>query len=172
MIITDKAFLQKPCRDVFIIEHPTFTNAVIAQLEEELKNSKVTGIGLAANQIGIDAKICIIRTEQEKINLANPIIVEKYDLSIFKGEGCLSFPGEWLMTKRYNEIVVKDLYHPAGIILMGLEAVVAQHEIGHLYGELMHDYVITLPLGPNSPCWCGSGKKWKKCCTGKEIKQK
>lgn len=169
MIAADKTFLRKPCKDVSLFES---VETIISKLEEELDNSPTAGIGLAANQIGIDAKVCIIRAGQEKINLVNPIITEKYDLSLFKGEGCLSFPGEWLITKRYNEIVIKDLYRPAGMILMGLEAVVAQHEIGHLYGELMHDFVVTLPLGPNSQCWCGSGKKWKKCCLTKEIKQK
>ena len=169
MITTDKAFLKEHCRDVSLLDN---VEDIISKLENELNNSSIAGIGLAANQIGISAKVCVIRIGQDKIDFVNPIITDKYDLSVFRGEGCLSFPGEWLTTKRYNEIVVQDMYHPTGMVLMGLEAVVAQHEIGHLYGELMHDYVIALPLGPNSPCWCSSGKKWKKCCLGKEIKQK
>ena len=84
----------------------------------------------------------------------------------------MSFPDEWVTTKRYNEIVVKDLYMPAGMILVGIEAVVAQHEIGHLYGEIMYDYVVKEPEGRNDSCWCGSGKKYKKCCLEKEIKSK
>jgi peptide deformylase len=167
MIITDIEFLKQPCNNVSLFE----AQDIINKLESELLSSSAKGIGLAANQIGINANVCIIRTESTKINLVNPIVIEKYDLRMFKHEGCLSFPNQWLTTKRYNEILVRDLFRPAGVIFVGLEAVVAQHEIGHLNGELMHDYIISIPLGPNSPCWCDtSGKKWKKCHQGLEIK--
>ena len=165
MIITDIKILKKECKDASIIEY----NSIVSKLENELKNSSTPGIGLAANQIGIDAKVCIIRTKN-KIDLINPKIIEKYDLSLFKNEGCLSFKNQWITTARYNEIVVKDLLHPAGIICVGIDAVVVQHEVGHLYGEVMFDYQIQKPSGPNMPCWCDSGKKYKKCCSNKEIK--
>jgi peptide deformylase len=165
MIVTDKEFLKQPCKDVSLFE----AKDIISKLDVELASSHIKGIGLAANQIGINAKVCILRVGLEKIDLVNPIIVETYDLRMFRNEGCLSFPGEWLITKRYNEILVKDQIHPTGIVLVGLEAVAAQHEIGHLNGEIMHDYIITIPLGPNSLCWCG-GKKWKKCHQDLEIK--
>ena len=163
MIITDKEQLRKECKDVSIFE----AQDIVTKLEAELQNSNIIGIGLAANQIGIDAKVCIIRTE-ESLNLANPVIVEKHDLMVFRREGCLSFPNKWITTKRYNEILITDLFHPAGVVCTGLEAVVVQHEIGHLFGELMYDYQIKIP-GRNIPCWCGSERKFKKCCLGKEI---
>lgn len=162
----DKELLRKECKNVSLFE----AGNIIAKLEAELNSASTTGIGLAANQIGIDAKVCIIRVGPEFFNLVNPIITAKYDLSLFNNEGCLSFPNVWVTTKRFNEIVVKDLLHPAGIICVGIEAVVVQHEVGHLYGELMHDYIVSVPKGRNDICWCGSGKKWKKCCQGKEIK--
>jgi peptide deformylase len=165
MIITDKSKLEKECKDVSLFE----AIGIINKLEEELKSSKIPGIGLAANQIGVDAKVCIIRAK-DKINLVNPIITKKYDLSLFRNEGCLSFPNQYIVTKRYNEIVITDLFHPAGLILVGIQAVIAQHEIGHLYGETMFDYQITEPSGPNMPCWCNSGRKFKKCCSKKEVK--
>ena len=166
MIITNEHELRQPCTDASLFE----AQGIIDRLAQELASSKTAGIGLAANQIGINKKVCIIRIENYALDLVNPIILDKEDLCLFKNEGCLSFPDEWVSTKRYNEIFVKDLLHPAGVVCTGLTAVVVQHEVGHLYGETMYDYQITMPLGPNSPCWCGSGKKFKKCHTGKEIK--
>ena len=165
MITTDISKLKKECRNISLIE----ASGIIYSLENELKTSKISGLGLAANQIDIDAKVCIIRTKN-KINLVNPKITHKYDLSLFKNEGCLSFPEQWITTARFNEIVVKDLLHPAGIICVGIDAVVVQHEVGHLYGEVMFNYQVKEPAGPNMPCWCKSGKKYKKCCQSKKIK--
>jgi len=116
---------------------------------------------LAANQIGINKKICIIRAGS-KLDLVNPKIAKTYDL-MEANEGCLSFPNIFINTKRYNEILVKDDLHSAGIICTGLEAVVVQHEVGHLYGEIMFDYKIEIPKNRNDKCWCNSGKKYKKC---------
>lgn len=168
-IVLEKEQLLTECRNVSILE----AQGIIARLEAELAASPTSGIGLAANQIGIDAKVCIIRPVNPTdpiapIDLVNPVIQELHDLREFDNEGCLSFPNEWLVTKRYNEVVVKDDLHPAGIICTGLEAVVVQHEVGHLYGEVMYDYQIKRP-GPNMPCWCGSGKKYKKCHSRKQI---
>jgi len=164
MIITNKSELEKVCSDTSIIE----AHKTLSLLEQSLTNSKTPGVGLAANQIGIDAKVCIIRTNS-KIDLVNPVIVEQYDLMEFEREGCLSFPGKYILTKRYNEILVKDLWQPAGLILVGMDAVVAQHEIGHLYGKTMFEYQIERPQ-VNSVCWCGSGRKYKKCHMNKLIR--
>ena len=86
----------------------------------------------------------------------------------FHEEGCLSFPNSYVSTKRYNEIVVSDLIN-GKIILIGFEAVIAQHEIGHLNGEVMFDYEIKIPK-LNALCWCGNKKKYKDCHNKKVIK--
>ena len=165
MIITDKELLIKECKEVSLFEGQD----IIQKLEKELATSEIPGIGLAANQIGIDAKVCIIRTKEFHLDLINPKIIEKFDLLFFKGEGCLSFPNRHINTKRFNDILVVDYLHPSGVVATGLEAIVIQHEVGHLYGETMFDYQIELPQGPNSKCWCGSGKKYKVCHSGKKI---
>jgi len=165
MIITNKKQLQTECKDVSIFE----AYEIISKLEAELAIAPTTGIGLAANQIGIDAKVCIIRAGKERLDLVNPVIIKAYDKALFMNEGCLSFPNEWIATARYSEIFLKDSLHPAGIICTGVEAVVVQHEVDHLYGKLMHDYIVEVPKGPNDKCWCGSKRKFKKCCLGKEI---
>ena len=163
MIVTNPNELRKECKEVSLFE----AQSIIIQLEEELNKSS-NGIGLAANQIGIDAKVCFIKVDKP-FALVNPIIIELENLMEFHNEGCLSFPEEFVKTKRYNEVVVKDTIHPNGIVCVGLEAVVVQHEVGHLYGEIMYDYEIQTP-GPNLKCWCGSDKKYKKCHMNKVIK--
>jgi peptide deformylase len=164
MIITDEKLLREPCEDSNVFE----AQSIINRLEKELENSKISGVGLAAPQIGIKKKVCIIRTKDE-INLINPVIIEKYDLAEFKDEGCLSFPDQYVLTKRYNEVFVRDIIYPAGIILIGIDAVVAQHEIDHLYGKIMFEHQIKRPK-VNEKCWCKSGKKYKKCHIKKVIK--
>lgn len=163
-IVYNKNQLITECKNASMFE----ADLIISKLENELVNSEIPGIGLAANQIGINAKICIIRVDSD-LNLINPKIIQKYDLMEFYKEGCLSFPDQWITTKRYNEIVVQDDYHPNGIICTGLEAVVVQHEVGHLYGEVMYDYEIKIPQ-VNELCWCNSGIKYKRCHMGRVIR--
>ncbi len=164
MIITDKKLLSQPCKETSLFE----AREIIEKLEFELNSSKVKGIGLSANQIGIDSRVCIIRLK-EAINLVNPVIIQKYDLSIFEQEGCLSFPGASLITQRHAEIVVRDLLHPAGIVAVGLEAVCMAHEIDHINGITMFDRAIEIPK-VNDRCFCGSGKKYKKCQHNKILR--
>lgn len=164
MIITDKSKLTSTCKRVTLFE----AQGIIEQLEKELHASK-TGAGLAANQIGINARVCIVRL-RESINLVNPVIIQSFDNWIFVNEGCLSFPDQWITTARYNEIFVKDSLHPTGFVSTGPEAVAIQHEIDHLNGKTMYDYQIEMPANRNSLCWCGSKRKYKKCCLGLEIK--
>lgn len=165
MIVTNIDKLKVECKDASIMEAP----AIILKLEEALKNSPTPGIGLAANQIGIKLKIAIIRIGRTKIDLVNPKITKSYDLSEFENEGCLSFPGQNILTKRYNEIVVQGLLNPMGIICVGLEAVAVQHELNHVYGEVMFDYKIRRPK-PKEECWCKSGIAYKKCHMRKVIR--
>lgn len=165
MIVIDKNSLKEVCEDVSLFE----AGEIIQKLEQELLQSKEPGIGLASIQIGINKKICIIRTKDNSLDLVNPKIIAEHDIMEFSNEGCLSFPGQFILTKRFNEIVVQDLLHPAGIVCTGLDAVVVAHEVGHLYGETMFDYQITRPQR-NQKCWCGSEKKYKICHLGQEIR--
>ena len=98
-----------------------------------------TGVGLAANQVGINKRVCVISVIKPII-LVNPKIVGKFGKINFK-EGCLSFPGDYIITERYAEIAVKADNHPAMIYFSveknALECVCVQHEIDHLDGITM-----------------------------------
>ena len=58
-----------------------------------------------------------------------------------------------------------------------LESICVQHEIDHLNGlrildrELKFKPIRSNKVGRNEPCSCGSSKKYKKCCMGKEINE-
>lgn len=166
MILLNNELLNKECKNISIFE----SYSIIDKLNYEL-NKAESGIGLAANQIGIDAKVCIIRLPFFRLDLVNPEIINKFDLIEFEDEGCLSFPKKTVKTSRYNEILVRDSLHQAGMICVGIEAIAIQHEVDHLYGITMYDRAIDTPA-KNELCWCDSRKKYKKCHYGKVFKQK
>ena len=152
------------------------------------------GIGLAANQIGIDAAVAVVNV-REPLILINPTIKEQWD-EIEYYEGCLSFPGKGVSTKRFKNVIVQTDQEESGWYFSGVEAstegkgtwekenvkdqelrllesVCVQHEIDHLNGVSCIDKAIDTTIriekkpGRNEPCFCGSGKKYKKCCINK-----
>lgn len=174
MIITNnEAALRVKCEDV----RPEEVGELIATLESELNNANrlgKSGIGLAAPQIGIAKNIAIIRLGGgADLDLINCKLEKGYDPTIFRQEGCLSFPGRVEDTTRFQEVyVTNNLSYPHSFVATGFLAVVCQHEIDHLNSTLIIDRAIPkvvpatkkVKVGPNDPCTCGSNRKYKKCC--------
>lgn len=107
------------------------------------------GLGLAAIQIGIPKRVIVFKLGTKFLALANPEIVINQDKIEFKGEGCLSLPGETFDTERYSKITLRaypinDLTTFFDSNLYGLEAVEVQHEIDHINGKLLIDTVSLL----------------------------
>ena len=122
------------------------------------------GIGLAANQVGLPHRVCVIDIPNgPELIFANPEITRKEHPALFPDEGCLSFPGQQVITIRYFQITVIDDFVPSGQTLTGLAAVAAYHEIDHLNGITMLERRLSA-IGRNDPCPCDSGRKFKKCC--------
>ena len=98
------------------------------------------GIGLAANQIGMDVRaFAMIRDleNNEVIVCFNPKIVKKYNELISYEEGCLSFPDEFINIDRPDKIVVKyedEEGKEHKMKLNGMASRVFQHEFDHLEG--------------------------------------
>jgi peptide deformylase len=68
------------------------------------------GVGLSANQIGIDARAFAMIRDIETNDIVvcfNPRVIKKYDDCVWYEEGCLSFPGEIINVHRPDKIVVK-----------------------------------------------------------------
>ena len=156
-------------------------------------NKRKDGIGLAANQVGIDASVAVVNV-REPIILINPKIIKAWD-EIPYYEGCLSYPKKGVQTERYKNIIIKTEQEESEWYFSGapnpsdgrgswedsqrkkedaelrlLETVCVQHEIDHLNGIVCMDrqMVTTIvnekKVNRNEPCPCGSGKKYKKCC--------
>ena len=173
MIITfNEAALRVKCEPVL----PEEVGALVATLEKELEYANrlgKNGIGLAAPQIGIAKDIAIVRLPKMNFDLVNAKLVKGYDPAMFTDEGCLSFPGRSENTIRFQEVhITNNLVEPHSFIATGFVAVVCQHELDHLNSTLFMDRAAPKPVpvvkkvkvGPNEPCPCGSGKKYKKCC--------
>ncbi len=141
---------------------------LFARLENELKNSKVPGVGLAAVQIGVFKRAAIIRTKTTTLNMFNPQILERHG-SILYSEGCLSLPGFTRTVGRSEQVTIGN-GDGKKYVLYGFDAIVAQHEIDHMDGVTIADHSQrALKIGRNKLCPCGSKKKFKKCHLGNEA---
>lgn len=101
------------------------------------------GIGLAAPQIGISKKLIVAEVENITIKLANPEIVDVRGSDNIT-EGCLSVPDITVDIKRPTDIIVKGLNEKGQTVEIktkGLLARVIQHEVDHLKGKLIVDYM-------------------------------
>ena len=119
-----------------------FEKADPIQVKEDLLEAMewVGGVGLSANQVGLDMAVFVIGDGQEEgVTKAfyNPEIVGcSKDEDVMK-EGCLSFPGLWLMVKRPKQVVIKyyDEDNEEKIeTYEGVAARVILHEYDHMLG--------------------------------------
>lgn len=104
---------------------------------------KAGGVGLAANQVGIDKQMLVIDIGSGPIKMANPKIIKKSGKQNFE-EGCLSLPEITINVKRAKDIVVTgiDEYNQrVKLDAHDLLARVFQHEVDHLNGKLIIGYV-------------------------------
>ena len=156
MIVTDKSKIQEKCLPTTIQEG----EEIGIRLLDELRKSN-GGIGLAANQIGINKRVCVINVK-EPVVLINPKIVEKSEEMFAFMEGCLSFPGEAIKTQRHKWVKVKadnhehtlyfsvwddgseEGYDKDKYLQMAYETACVQHEIDHLDGYTMYDRELVL----------------------------
>lgn len=110
---------------------------------------KLQGLGLSANQVGINKRICVINMGDKNWIMFNPKIVWKSEeLSTFS-EGCLSYPGLFLKVKRSKSIKVQFQAMNGQWVeqqVDGLTAVCIQHELDHLDGIRYTDRVSPIKL--------------------------
>lgn len=102
------------------------------------------GVGLAATQVGMLARVLVYRVERESPTAAviNPRIEWHSDETETLEEGCLSIPGIRVDVERPLHLRVAAVNeYGAGVTIeaSGLEARVLAHEIDHLDGVLMLD---------------------------------
>ena len=105
------------------------------------------GVGLAANQVNVDAQVCVIDVaDDEECNLhvfVNPEIIAR-EGEIEWEEGCLSFPDMLVNVHRSRNVTVRAQDVDGNYFELeaeGLFAVAIQHELDHLNGVSLADKV-------------------------------
>jgi peptide deformylase len=129
-------------------------DADVRKLAEDMLDTMYAapGVGLAAVQVGVPRRVIVIDVAKEEeepapIIMINPEIVAfGSDLRMHE-EGCLSIPDERIEIERPGRLTVRFLDghgKPNELAAEGLLATVIQHEIDHLNGKLIIDYLSRL----------------------------
>jgi len=129
--------LHRPCR-------------VVTEFDDALARLIDEGVGLAANQIGVDLRVFVYDCQDDDGrrhvgHLVNPVLDElPADQRVLddSGEGCLSVPGAYMELARPDHAVVRgqDLHgNPIAVAGEGYFARCLQHETDHLNGYLYID---------------------------------
>ena len=153
----DNPVINKKLKEVSIEEGLKIATELL-----EIMVKRKDAIGLAANQVGIDAAVAVVNV-REPIILINPVVIDVWN-EIPYYESCLSFKGKRVNTKRYKNVVITTEQEEGNLYFSGvpnfsegkgtweqsesakqdeelrtLEAVCVQHEIDHLNGMTIHD---------------------------------
>jgi len=123
----------------------TSIQKLLDDLAETMLNAP--GAGLAANQIGVALRVCVVKGDENQIwGLVNPVIVKSAGSQVGY-EGCLSKPGWVGEVERYEAVVVKGLNRHGKQVRIkstGFTARAFQHELDHLDGVLFTDRLTRL----------------------------
>ena len=145
-------------REILSFDHPVLrqkakkvarVDSSIVRLLDDLAETMYAapGAGLAANQIGVPLRVCVVKgDDNQHYGLVNPVLV-KGEGSQIGYEGCLSFPGWVGEVERHESVTVKGLNRKGKEVRIkssGFTARAFQHEIDHLDGILFTDRLTSL----------------------------
>jgi len=145
-------------RPILTVEHPVLrqkarkvprVDTSIQRLLDDLTETMLDapGAGLAANQIGVALRVCVVKGDENQIwGLVNPVIVKAAGSQV-GDEGCLSKPGWVGEVERHESVVVKALNRHGKEVRIkstGFTARAFQHELDHLDGVLFTDRLTSL----------------------------
>lgn len=119
------------------------TPRILTLLDDMVETMRAAnGCGLAAVQVGVLRRIVVIETEESGlIELINPEIIAESGVQE-EGEGCLSVPGKWGITRRPAKVKVRAMDRHGKIVEYKGSDLLARafcHELDHLDGELFID---------------------------------
>lgn len=129
--------LRKVCRTQMNFDERLAT--ILDDMAETMYNAD--GVGLAAPQIGILRRYCVIDVGEGIIELVNPVI-EATEGEQEDQEGCLSFPGEYGIVRRPMKVTVRAQDRHGKSFTVTGEGLLARalcHEIDHLDGIVYKD---------------------------------
>jgi peptide deformylase len=110
------------------------------------------GVGLAAVQVGVPRRIIVLdvskdETQAEPLYMVNPEIIALGSETRLHEEGCLSIPEVLVDIERPSSVTVRYLDRLGAskeLAAEGLLATAIQHEINHLDGKLIIDFLSAL----------------------------
>lgn len=118
-------------------------DGIRALVQDLLETTDMEGrAGVAANQIGATWRIFSWHCDGEVGYVINPVVVERAGELREIGEGCLSLPGLWCDTPRYERCTVRGIDLDGEEVVIegeGLMAQILQHETDHLDGKVYLD---------------------------------
>lgn len=139
----DQPVLREKARKVARVD--TSVQRLIDDLAETMLAAP--GVGLAANQIGVPLRVCVVKGDDNQIwGLVNPEIIKSDGVQIGY-EGCLSYPGWVGEVARHETVVVKGRNRRGKQVRIkstGFTARAFQHELDHLDGVLFIDRLTNL----------------------------
>lgn len=120
------------------------------EMIETMHDPKAPGIGIAAPQVGVNARIFIVtlgagQKHEKDFAMVNPVVLNQSEEVSVAEEGCLSLPGQFGNVLRPKEVEVEyqDLKgNKLSKKLEGLDARVFLHELDHLNGVLFIDKLV------------------------------
>ncbi len=139
----DHAVLREKAKKVSRVD------ASIVRLLDDLAETMLAapGAGLAANQVGVALRVCVVKGDENQIHqLVNPELVKGDGVQVGY-EGCLSYPGWVGEVARHETVVVKALNRKGREVRIkatGFTARAFQHELDHLDGVLFTDRLTSL----------------------------
>lgn len=131
--------LNKKCKEVK--EMTDRTRELIQDMFETMYEAE--GVGLAAPQVGILKRLCVIDTGEDPIVLINPRVVETSGEQTGQ-EGCLSVPGKSGVVTRPNYakvVALNENMEPIEVEGTELLARALLHELDHLDGHMYTELV-------------------------------
>jgi len=134
-------FLSKQVKAVDL-ENPGFDPVELKKEMTELMLAS-NGIGLSANQVGLDAQVFVMGDSVENSTICiNPTVLQYTQETVDDIEGCLSFPNIYVKIKRPKEILAEwydENLEKQTVKIEGYSAKCYLHELDHLLGITFKD---------------------------------
>lgn len=146
IVTNPNKILNQPTRKVAKFDYNL--HRTVREMEEILRNQRnPEGVGLSANQVGLDLRLAVVRLNPDEqdsaahfLTIINPEITSRSTGQEGEYEGCLSIPNQYgpvvrskAVTVRFQNLKGETLTIKATDFL----ARIFQHEIDHLDGELI-----------------------------------
>lgn len=140
----DKDFLCTPAREASTDAGFARFKPIFDEMEKVMVEKN--GIGIAAQQVGLDERLCIVAVVKGSTHrMINPVIKHATYAKVRGLEGCLSCPGEQYQVLRSTHVTVEYLTEQGTTKTFradGLTARCIQHELDHLDGVLIRDRAV------------------------------